>query len=427
MAKRSKSRIFWREQGGERRAYGDFREFSDVGGKREALVPEGGTRATTDPDVAAKLAADRVKELERARKSKGLGSQWKSSGLASYAEHHLRKKAQEGEVAEGWLTTTQGHLETAVQYFGAGRDLSSITPQDAEAYTAFLKTLPNGRGGTIKNGTVRKYLNGLSNMYRRAIAEGYAQVNPVAGMFTKPTPERTEANYFQPYQVGLLLESARTFRPAVRKPEHGGALTTNAYPWIYPLLATYAYTGGRKSEVLGLEVDDVSFRQGRIFFRQNDWRGLKTSGSRRDVPLWPELERILRAYMAERERGGGLGRLLFPSAKGEEESMLTDFRKTLDTIAARVGFQEGEVRLHAFRHSYIAARIQTLDRGAPVALYTVAREVGHKSTAMIEDRYGHLVRSRNPRSDELRYGVEDPPEEAAEEVHRLLGELAGGE
>src|SRR5690349_7157661 len=36
-----KSRIYWRERGGTRRAYADLRDFADVGGGREALVAEG--------------------------------------------------------------------------------------------------------------------------------------------------------------------------------------------------------------------------------------------------------------------------------------------------------------------------------------------------------------------------------------------------
>lgn len=70
--------------------------------------------------------------------------------------------------------------------------------------------------------------------------------------------------------------------------------------------------------------------------------------------------------------------------------MVTDLRRALDAIGERAGFLGGHVRLHLLRHTYTAARIQTLDRGAPVALYTVARELGHRSTNMIEDRYGHL-------------------------------------
>ena len=54
MADQSKSRIYWRN----RKAYGDFRDFADVGGKREALKPVGMRVPTTDPDVAAKLGVD---------------------------------------------------------------------------------------------------------------------------------------------------------------------------------------------------------------------------------------------------------------------------------------------------------------------------------------------------------------------------------
>src|SRR5690606_1402745 len=141
---------------------------------------------------------------------------------------------------------------------------------------------------------------------------------------------------------------------------------------------------------LGLEVDDVSFRLGKIYFRSNAWRRLKTKTSRRTVPLWPQLREILEAYVMERERTGGLGTLLFPSARGAGEGMIRDVRKALDAIATRAGFPSGHVKLHGLRHTYTAARIQTLDRGAPVALFTVARELGHSSTDMIEERYGHL-------------------------------------
>ena len=49
-------------------------------------------------------------------------------------------------------------------------------------------------------------------------------------------------------------------------------------------------------------------------------------------------------------------------------------------------------RLHAFRHSYTAARLQTLEHVAPVHIWQIASELGHQSTAMIEKRYGHLAK-----------------------------------
>ena len=64
--------------------------------------------------------------------------------------------------------------------------------------------------------------------------------------------------------------------------------------------------------------------------------------------------------------------------------MVTDVRKVLDAVAKRAGWTQGEITTKMFRHTYISARIQTTHSGAPVAAFTVAREVGHSSTAMIE-------------------------------------------
>ena len=79
-------------------------------------------------------------------------------------------------------------------------------------------------------------------------------------------------------------------------------------------VGTFLLTGGRHSEVLGLEVDDVSFKRKTVTFRPNAWRRLKTGTSHRVVPLFPQLEEILRDYLLAREREAPLGSLLFPSA-----------------------------------------------------------------------------------------------------------------
>ncbi len=48
-----------------------------------------------------------------------------------------------------------------------------------------------------------------------------------------------------------------------------------------------------------------------------------------------------------------------------------------------------EPRLTKFRHTYATARLQTTDNGKPIALWTVAKELGHKNVARVEDTYGH--------------------------------------
>ena len=119
------------------------------------------------------------------------------------------------------------------------------------------------------------------------------------------------------------------------------------------------------------------------------------------MPLWPQLERILRAYL--RGACAPRGRLLFASNRSTgEERMLTDIRKLLNRVMERAGelyvmdrgtrrkAEPEEVRTKAFRQSYITVRLQTVDPGAPVSLWTVAREVRHSGTGMIERMYGAL-------------------------------------
>ena len=82
----------------------------------------------------------------------------------------------------------------------------------------------------------------------------------------------------------------------------------------------------------------MSFQRKTITFRPNAWRRLKTLTSHRVVPLYPQLEEILRAYLLAREREAPLGSLLFPSARLESEGRIQDLRKALDHVSVRAGW-----------------------------------------------------------------------------------------
>ncbi|KPK79977.1 MAG: hypothetical protein AMS25_10810, partial [Gemmatimonas sp. SM23_52] len=98
--RRRKGRIYWRERGGVARAYGDFR---DVGGGREALIPPGERAATTDPIVAEKLAADRLKEHLARRRDRVLLGIERQAALKEFAAGHLVQKARAARVTEKHL------------------------------------------------------------------------------------------------------------------------------------------------------------------------------------------------------------------------------------------------------------------------------------------------------------------------------------
>src|SRR5438128_2420494 len=392
-----KSRIYWRERGGTRRAYADVRDYADVGGGREALVAEGEKLATADETTAQVLLARRLEQLDAARRGRALHGETQQVTLAEFAASHLVAKAESQKFTEHWLEVTENCLDRAIQFFGADRDLASITVAYVRRWANHLLVTPNGRKGTMSASSVRHHLSCLSNLYKRARAErvvpsGY---DPVGDFDEKPSPRRGEAKWLELPDAALLLEAARTYRPA---PGKGG---WRPVPFAYQMIATFLLTGGRESEVLGLEVDDVSLDRGVVTFRPNKWRRLKTATSHRSVPLWPQLREALERYLAEHPPS----RLLFPSYRTGEEAMLTDFRKLLDAVAVRAGWKAGEIRSKVFRHTYCAARLQTVDQGAPVSTYTVAREMGHGGEAMVRKVHGHLGQVRH-RAEAVEYRVE---------------------
>ena len=85
--------------------------------------------------------------------------------------------------------------------------------------------------------------------------------------------------------------------------------------------------------------------------------------------------------------------------------MITDIRKQMDGIAGTAGWQPGEIRTKIFRHTYCAARLQTLDQGFPIATYTVARELGHGGDSLIKRVYGHLGQVRH-RAEHVEFRIE---------------------
>jgi len=100
--------------------------------------------------------------------------------------------------------------------------------------------------------------------------------------------------------------------------------------------------------------------------------------------------------------------------------MLTDFRKLLDAVAIRAGWNEGDIRSKMFRHTYCATRLQTLDAGAPVSVYTVPREMGHGGETMVRKVYQHFGQVRH-RAEAVEYRVEQHAAKLGARLEALRG------
>lgn len=405
----TKSRLYRRDDRGGG-YYGDLRAWSDVGGKREPLIPPGAKRATTDRVTAEKLLADRIAALEGARRTRAVLGLEQSLTLAEAAREHLIAKKKSGRMVDRWLQQVELHLRRACDFFGDDRLLDTIGVKDVRGWIYDLQTRP-GRGGTLGAGVIRAHLHSLANLYRRAESEGSVPVgfNPVRSLMDKPIARPAETFFFEVDEMSLILAAAKRYRPPPQD--------TKQVPFAYELLATAALTGGRPAEVIGLAVADVSFDRSTITFRPHPWRRLKTLRSARSVPLWPQAREILQSYIFDRDEPLGEGPL-FPHPTTGEMIGGNDYRKTADAIAASIDFDPHKVRLKYLRHTYCAARLQTLDRGAPVSPFTVARELGHGGTALVNRIYGHLGEVRH-RSEVVEYRIEQHRDRLADRLHEL--------
>ena len=101
------------------------------------------------------------------------------------------------------------------------------------------------------------------------------------------------------------------------------------------------------------------------------------------------------------------GLLLFPSHRHRSERPYVEIDHALATAVARAKIEK-PVTLHTLRHTYTAHRLYTVEGGAPVSVWDVAIELGHRDTGMIEQVSGHVLRDRDrrgTRGDAVRYEV----------------------
>lgn len=372
-------KLYTRNQGGKTRYYADLR---DIGAGQVALRPVGSSRATTDQAEALKLLAAKIEEFEgTAPSGRAL--------LGPVAQEFIRRNP--GEVSDRWLHDVQLRLTRAVEHFGTERKLTSIEPRD-------LREWLNTSLSHLAGSTQRHYLHALSGVYRYAQELGFVPLgyNPVSGLYRKPRAEtkrqRTD-EFFEIDEAARFLDAARRL---------------DVY---YELIATFLLTGARRSEVLGLLRGDIDFETGFVHFRPNEYRGLKRRWSERAVPLWPQLRGILEPYVQRLDASPG--DLMFP---GRADGMITDLRKPLREIAREANLPVP--RLTKFRHTYATARLQTTDGGKQISLWTVAKELGHKSVGRVEDTYGHPNQYR-PRGEVVEYRIENHREVLGERLTAL--------
>ena len=379
-------------KGGSGRYYMDAR---DLVGRRIALVPDGERFATKDPDVAFRMAAKWIADLgKEAESGTATGDDAAEAHAAGpkivlfdgYARRYLSNRVKVEKLASSTAKRYNQSLRIFRRFLQeTGLDnipLAEINTTLINDFLAYRADMPGIRAGEkLSIQSIRNDVYALSGMLEYAYAEEVIQDNPVRRV-RLPRQDGEEATFLEIEEGAALLETAAWFD---LHPSPAGCR------FLEPLIGTMLIEGTRWNETVGLLMDDIDLDRGVVRIRDNDSRELKTRASRRTIPLWPQYREIIVPHLRARRAADDDCPLVFPSHV--TGGPLTDIRGGLKTLTEAAGIKK-HVTPHVLRHTYGSVRIQTLDRGEPVALFTVARELGHSGVQLLEERYGHLLINR---------------------------------
>jgi integrase len=390
--------------------YGDFRMWSDVGGKQEALKPTGGTRATTDPTEAQALFAARLLALQAARVAQATQPAEADDRafpvrLGPAFALHLERRAASSKLAEGTLALYEKCAKTLLRILGNVL-LASITPRVLTRYLDRRRNERNPKTGEgIAVRTMRNELHALSNLLDRAVSDEVIAKNPFKAWKDMPAVPLMEQSFLTRAQAQNLLAAAEIEDALVRAAREGtnpgtrtvaGKLVApigpRAHSYHAVILATFLYTGGRLEEVLGLAIGDVNLDRGVVMFQDTDFRKLKKARHRRAVPVPVALIKRLRRHIARLPNRDPRAALL-PGTHGRPMGTI---QKLLARCAGRAGLSELELSAHSLRHTFATVMMQTYVEVAKGEFavrnnWEIARLLGHKNTNLVDEVYAHWV------------------------------------
>lgn len=445
--------MYQRERDGTVRWYACFRSLP--GGRREALCEPGSRSATTDKARAAVLFGERLAVLQEEVLAFGAVQPVRAPNappvvapevaaapvtIGRAVEEYLAHLTRTSEASKKWQQDSAKMLHRAVAYYGDSRPIARIGKLEVQEFIGALRTMaykPH-RVVQLRNGETearpekvysdqsrRHHLAVLLRLLDYAEDREWIRASPrsrLRGKGDRPKKPRSKTPWLENDEAARLLEAARTLPRSKREP---------MWAMAEAILGTLLLTGGRADEVLGLTRDDIDFVHRQVHFRPTPFRKGqkgKTDAATRTVPLWPQLEEILRRYLAGvwepwRQAHRPDLWLLFPAprilASRGREARITDIRKAVEATvrAANHPRLRGDGRVipeevigsRATRITYCTARAVTTDaQGKQIAMITLMDEMGHTSLAMAQAVY--LKVSRRPlRGDVVEYRLASTP------------------
>ena len=278
------------------------------------------------------------------------------------------------QVAQAYLDSAELALSTHNSYRDAlniywhalrGRDVSSITLTELVALDDAIRW--PGRK-TRSNALIP-----LRQVFRHAVARGYASLSPAAGLTAQRRKSRSEPDPYSANERDTLLKWLRA----------------NGSPPSFEYFTVAFGTGMRTGELLALSWGDFTgealyVHQARV---RGELKGTKTDTPRRVIVL-DEVVNVLRS-MPRPIRGGAIFRNQYGDAYLSGYHLNRSFRKAHRQTGVRL-----RTGPYPWRHSYASVALS-----AGVAPALIAQQLGH-SLSVLLSTYARWIHSGSDR-DEL--------------------------
>lgn len=308
------------------------------------------------------------------RVEKRLFSDW-----AEEVIKRLRKRGRAESTINGYQRLLNGRL---LPYFGK-KILDTISSADIAKYLNRLSQEKHSKhDGPLSGNTQLHVYRLLSLLFQEAVFDGLLTANPVKQV-RAPRNERHQAMFHEPADLPRVWEALQTEPPIWRM-----------------MISTTLLLGLRRSELVGLQWQDIDFEHGVIHIHRGVTKiagepqhisPLKTATSARTVPMPVPLPEILKEW--QQEQGGAGEHFVCAERRGEDLRWVNidDVTRWYTDFTRR--HELPHVTLHGLRHTFVTTLVS-----AGMTFSDVAELAGHSTPVVTAAIYSHATNGLHERA-----------------------------
>ena len=393
-----RKRILFVDLNGERRAIrfgkASQRAAETVALRIEHLLVAKNTGEPIDQETARWVAGLNTKLAAKLVKF-GLIETPEAKRVVTLGEHLESYFAKRSDVRQGTLTNWGHTRRCLLEFFGAGKALTSITIGDARDFERWLrngKARTNAYAGTLKteglaHNTVRRRCGLAKQFFEDAVSRGLLSSNPFSGLKSNVGSNSDRVAFISREDTAKLIDAAPDAQ--------------------WRLIIALARYGGLRcpSEILALRLDDVNWETGRVLIRSPKTEHHEGKAYR-IIPLFPELREHLLQVAEQAEPGT---EYFITRYRDPKQNLRTTFQK----IIARAGLAPWPKLFQNLR----ASRATELAKENPP--HVAAAWLGH-STLIAQKHYWQVTDADYERaSGAANEAPEKAAHKAAQQTHAL--------